>query len=213
MTPIRLLVTRLRRDQLPAVLLALLVFVTALLAALAPRLFNNVADAGLRYQIADVANVTQRNLQLGRITYIPSDGDGMGAVAAVENEIEAGIPPSVRSILSGDSYLAETFTWRIPDRPVERPGFLNLRFQGDLDDQIRLVDGRMPSGEVGQTTAPGPSGQIGGGGELQAMVFEVALSTTTAEDLDASIGDRLELVPDPDDPLVGQFGLQQAAVA
>lgn len=213
MTPIRLLVTRLRRDQLPALLLAFLVFATALLAAMAPRLFNNVADAGLRYQIADVANVTQRNLQMGRITFIPSDGQGMATVAVTENEIEAGIPPSVRSIISGDSFLAESFTWRIPDRPVERPGFLNLRFQGDLDEQIRLVDGRMPSGEVGQTTAPGPTGQIGGGGELPAMVVEVALSTTTADDLDASVGDRLELVPDPDDPLVGQFGLQQAAVA
>ena len=97
MTPIRLLVTRLRHDQMPALLLALLVFVTALLAAMAPRLFNNVADAGLRYQIADVANVAQRNLQFGRITFIPPDGGGaMAAVAATENEIEAGIPSSVR---------------------------------------------------------------------------------------------------------------------
>ena len=214
MTPIRLLVTRLRRDQLPALLLAALVFVAALLAAAAPRLFNNVADAGLRYQIAEVANVGQRNLQLGRITFIePAAGSGMAAVAATEREIESGLPPSVRAILSGDSYLAETFTWRIPDRPPERPGFLNLRFQGDLDDQIRLVEGRMPSGDVEQTTAPGPTGQIGGADELPAMVFEVALSTTTAEDLGAAIGDRLELVPDPDDPLVGQFGVQQAAVA
>ena len=214
MTAIRLLVTRLRRDQLPALLLAVLVFVAALLAAAAPRLFNNVADAGLRYQIADVANVVQRNLQFGRITFIePGTGSGMSAVAGVENEIEAAIPPSVRSITSGGSYLAETFTWRIPDRPVERPGFLSLRFQGGLDEQIRMVEGRMPSGDVGQTTAPGPTGQIGGGADLPAMVFEVALSTTTADDLGASIGDRLELVPDPDDPLVGQFGLQQAAVA
>jgi putative ABC transport system permease protein len=213
MTLIRLLITRLRRDQLPALLLAGLVLVTALLAATAPRLFNNVADAGLRYQVADVANVAQRNLQLGRITFIdPAGASGMEAVAATETEIQAGLPPSVRSIISSDSYLAESFTWRIPDRPPERPGFLNLRFQGNLDDQIRLVDGRMPSGEVGQTTAPGPTGQIGGGEELPAMLFEVALSTTTAEDLGAEIGDRLELVPDPDDPLVGQFGLQQAAV-
>lgn len=213
MTAIRLLVTRLRRDQLPALLLAVMVLVTALLAAMAPRLFNNVADAGLRYQIADVANVTQRNLQLGRITFIPSGGGGMAAVAATENEIESGLPASVRSLISGDSFVAESFTWRIPDRPVERPGFLNLRFQADLDGHIRLVEGRMPTGEVGQTTAPGPTGQIGGGGELPATAFEVALSTTTADDLGYSIGDRLELVPDPDDPLVGRFGLQQAAVA
>ena len=211
MTAIRLLIARLRQDRLPVFLLVVLVFVTALIAALAPRLFNEVADAGLRYQVAQ-ASVVERNLQLGRITRIETEADaGMSEVEAVEAEIESGLPPSVRSTISGDSLMAESIVWRIPDRPPERPGFLTLHFQGQLDDEIRLVEGRMPTGRVEEIVVEPPPNVTTASGEFPALLLEAALSTNTAEALGASVGDRLDLVPDPDDPLVGQFGIPEAA--
>src|SRR5688500_1758266 len=156
MSAIRLLIARLRQDRLPVLLLAVLVFVTALIAALAPRLFNSVADAGLRYQVAQ-ASVVERNLQLGRITRIETAADaGMSEVEAVEAQIESGLPPSVRSTISGGSVMAESIVWRIPDRVPERPGFMTLHFQGALDEEIRLVEGRMPTGLVEEIVVEPP---------------------------------------------------------
>ena len=211
MTAIRLLIGRLRQDRLPVLLLAVLVFVTALIAALAPRLFNSVADAGLRYQVAQ-ASVVERNLQLGRITRIETVADaGMSEVEAVEAEIEGELPSSVRSTISGGSLMAESIVWRIPGRVPERPGFMTLHFQGELDDEIRLVEGRMPTGLVEEIVVEPPPSVTTDSGEFPASLFEIALSNATAEALGASVGDRLELIPDSDDPLVGQFGIPEAA--
>ncbi|HUF06364.1 MAG TPA: FtsX-like permease family protein [Candidatus Binatia bacterium] len=212
MTAIRLLIGRLRTDRVPALLLAILVFVTALVAASAPRLFTRVADAGLRYEVAQ-ASVVERNIQLGRITRpeVPAT-DGMGEVARTEATIEAALPASVRRIISGDSHFAESIVWRIPGRPSERPGFMTLQFQA-LDEEIRLVDGRLPTGRTESIMVEPPPGIDGGPAELPATLFEIALSTATADALGASIGDRMDLIPDPDDPLVGQFGIGEAAAA
>lgn len=212
MTVIRLLIGRLRTDRLPALLIAVLVLVTALISASAPRLFNRVADAGLRYEVAQ-ASVVERNLQLGRITRVDaSPGSGMAAVAAVETSIEDDLPASVRRIISGDSHFAESVVWRIPGRPPERPGFMTLHFQGALDDEIRLVSGRMPTGRTETIMVEPLPNVTTDSGEFPATLFEIALSTATADALGVAVGDRMDLVPDPDDPLVGRFGIAEAAL-
>jgi len=100
-TAIRLLIGRLRTDRLPVLLIPILVLVTALIAAAAPLLFNRVADAGLRYEVA-AASVVERNLQLGRITRIETAADsGMAEVAAVEESIQEALAASVRRVISG----------------------------------------------------------------------------------------------------------------
>lgn len=211
MTAIRLLIARLRADRLPILLLAVVVAVTAFLAAAAPRLFANAADAGLRAEVA-AADPVERNLELARITRIEALPPSWQLVADAAAEIEAGLPASVRQLLSDGSFFAKSITWRIPDRPAERPGFLNLRLQGGLEDEIRVVEGRLPEGRDETVVAPNPPpALVGFEGEFRAPLFEVALSSATAEELDASVGDVLHLTPDPDDPLVGQFGLPEAA--
>ncbi len=211
MAPIRLLVARLRQDRLPGLLLIVLVFVTALLAAAAPRLFNVAADAGLRYEIAQ-ASVVERNLQLGRIFNITAvPGEGMGPIAEVENEIESGLPASVRRILSGGSMLAESVVYSVLDRPSTRPGFITLQFQGDLGDEVRLVDGRMPTGTTRRVPAPDlPPGSVPVPEDREGLLFEAALSTVTAEELDVGVGDVMHMFSSQDDPLVGAFGFPEA---
>lgn len=215
MSAIRLLVARLRTDHLPVVLIMLLVLATAFLAASAPRLFARAADAGLRYEVSRATPV-ERNLQLGRITDIDAaPGEAMSPVEEVESDIEDTLPASVRGILSGGSTAAESITWRVLDRPAERPGFLAFHAHGGLEEQIRLVEGRLPTGEVTQVPAPPPppSSVPPPPGERAGPLFEVALSTTTADELGIGIGDRMDLVPDTDDPLVGAFGFPEPAAA
>jgi putative ABC transport system permease protein len=213
MAAIRLLAARLRQDLLPPLLLALLVLVTAALAASAPRLLNRVADDGLRSEVAGAAPI-ERNLQFGRITRIEtSPGEGLAAVEVVAAEIDAGLPASVRGAVSGRSHFARSIVWRILGRPPERAGFMTLHVQGaGLTDEIRLVSGRMPAGEpVVVEPAPAPPGSVPPPGDALALQFEVALSTETARQLAVSVGDRLDLLPNPDDPLVGSFGIPEAA--
>ncbi len=214
MAAIRLLVSRLRQDRLPGLLIIALVFVTALLAAAAPRLFNTAADAGLRYEVGE-ASVVERNLQLGRIdSIVAAPGEAMEPIAAVESEIEAGLPESVRRIISGDSMLAESVVYSVLDRPANRPGFITLQFQGDLGDEVRLVDGRMPTGETRRVPAPDlPPGSVPVPEDRQGLLFEVALSTVTAEELAVEIGDVMHVFPSQDDPLVGAFGFPEAVAA
>ena len=214
MTAIRLLVARLRQDPVPSVLLVALVAATALLAASAPRLLNRAADAGLRHELSEAAPV-ERNLQFGRITRIDAlPEEGLGPVAAVSDEIEHRLPASLRATFGGKSMHAESVEWVVPDSPPIRPGFLSLRVQDVAADQIRLVEGREPTGESSTIEAPPPPpSSVPPDTPGQARLFEVMLSARTAAELGVDVGDRLFLVTNPDDPLVGPFGVtQQAAI-
>jgi putative ABC transport system permease protein len=210
MAPFRLLVTRLRRDWWPALLLSVLVGVTALVAAVAPRLFNETADAGLRHEVAS-ARAVERGLQLGRITRIEGGGEGLAPVVAVESEVERALPDSVRSVIDQEALVARSAGWVVPDSTPIRPRFVTFEFTHGLDDLVRLVEGRMPGGSVRQERIPNPTAL--GAEEIDVSVFEVALSSTTAREMYASVGDRLDMFPDADDPLVGQFGGAAATVS
>jgi putative ABC transport system permease protein len=210
MSAIRLFIGRMRTELLPALMLALLVGVTAFLAAAGPRLFSAAADRGLRHEVAAASSV-DRNIQLGRITrteFLPSLDAGMEEARHVGERLEAEMPDSVRRVLTGASQFAESVDWRVPDSPIERPAFVALRFQPDLDERVRMIEGRMPAGTTREVAPPEePPGQPG----FQATAFEVALSSITAEELAVGVGDLVHLVPDPDDPLVGAFGNPEPA--
>lgn len=210
MAPIRLLVTRLRRDWWPALLLALLVGVTALVAAVAPRLFNQTADAGLRHEVAS-ASAVERGIQLGRITRIEGGPDALAPVATVESEVQALLPDSVQSVIDREAFAARSPSWVVPDSTPIRPRMVTIEFADGIDGQLELVEGRMPTGTARQERISTPIAP--GSEELEVAVFEVALSRTTAREMYVSLGDRLDMFPDADDPLVGQFGGAAAAVS
>jgi putative ABC transport system permease protein len=212
MAALRLLVARLRRDHLPILLLSLVVALSAGLAAAVPRLFTRAADDGLRHEVRQ-ASVVERNAQLGRITRVESaPGEAMNPVDALAAEVRAELPASVRDIMSGDSVAATSVAYSVLDRPPARPGFVTLTFQDRLDDEIRLVDGRMPAGDTTRTPAPDlPPASIPIPAGREAIVFEAALSRPAAETMGVSLGDRLHLVPDRDDTLVGGSWQPEAA--
>ncbi len=79
MRAIAFLLNRYRDERSSMLLLALLVFVTALLAAAAPRLFNRVADEGVRHEVGR-ALPAARNLELGQIGVLVG-GPGLEPVA------------------------------------------------------------------------------------------------------------------------------------
>jgi putative ABC transport system permease protein len=211
MTAVRLFLGRIRTELVPAALLAVVVMATAFVAAAAPILFNRAADEGLRHRVAEAESV-ERNVQLGQITFTdlaPAPDDGMEQARQVGERLEAELPGSLRRILADDTFFAESIGWRIPESDLARPRFVDIRFQGGVEQYIELVDGRMPTGSIERVA---PSEAPPGHPDFEAAVFEVALSRATADELGVAVGDRLELFPDPEDPLVGQFGSPEPAV-
>ena len=208
MSAMAFLLNRYRAELLPMLLLALIVAVTAFLAAAGPRLFNRVADDGLRHDVVR-AESAERNLELGQIGSL-SGGSGLQPVADMARRLEAELPESVRSLIRARSHYAESANWTIHDPPRDQPSWLRFRFPEGVEGRITYVEGRPPTGAT--TTIPGRRGTLPGEPE-EATVFEVALSTAIAETLGLGLGDRVELIPDTEDVLVGQFSSPARAAA
>ena len=200
MRTVAFLLNRYRAEIVPMLVLALVVAVSAFLAAAGPRLFNRVADDGLRYDVGRAQSI-ERNIELGQIGNL-SGGSGLEPVADRGPELEAELPESVRSLIVDRTYHAESASWSVFEPPREQPTWLRFRFPEGVDERITYVDGRAPTGET--STIPGRRGTPPGDPE-DATVFEVALATQIAETLDVGVGDRMELFPDTEDALVGQF--------
>ena len=126
----------------------------------------------------------------------------MQPVADRGPELEAELPASVRSLIVDRTYHAESASWSVFEPPREQPTWLRFRFPEGADERITYVDGRAPTGET--STIPGRRGTLPGDPQ-DATLFEVALATEIAETLDVGVGDRMELSPDTEDALVGQF--------
>src|SRR5688500_7171725 len=208
MRAIAFLLNRYRAELLPMLLLAVIVAVTAFLAAAGPRLFNGVADEGLRHDV-ERAESAERNLELGQIGAL-SGKTGLEPVADMARRLESELPDSVRALIHARSLYAESANWTIHEPPREQPSWLRFRFPDGVEERITYVEGRPPTGDT--TTIPGQRGTLPGEPE-DATVFEVALSTAIAETLGVGLGDRLELIPDTEDVLVGQFSSPARAAA
>jgi putative ABC transport system permease protein len=192
------------RDGRAAVLgLVILVLVTAVCAALAPRLFDRFADDALRGEVRQ-ATPFQRNIQLVEETFIsPGDrGDRMAEVAAEGETLERRMPAGVRALFRDTSYFAETIRWKVLE-DTNDPGFLRLRVQQDVADHIRYVEGRPPTEATRQISVPAPTPD-----DPEAVadiaVMEVALSTEAVQRIGLSVGETWNLQPDEVDRLVGR---------
>ena len=208
MRAVGFLLNRYRAEIVPMLVLGLVVAVTAFLAAAAPRLFNRVADDGLRYDVARAQSI-DRNIELGQVGNL-SGGSGLQPVAERVPALEAELPDSVRALIVGRTYHAESANWSVHDPPREQPTWLRFRFPDGVEERITYVEGRAPTGET--STIPGQRGTAPDDPE-DATVFEVALATQIAQTLGVGLGDRLELFPDTEDALVGQFSSPVRAAA
>ena len=139
------LLNRYRAEIVPMLLLALLVVVTAFLAAVGPRLFNRVADDGLRYDVERAQSV-ERNVELGEIGTLVG-GDGLDAVADRLPILQAELPDTMRGLIATSTYWAESANWSVVGPPRDFPTWVRFRFPEGVDERITYVDGRAPTGE------------------------------------------------------------------
>ena len=86
--------------------------------------------------------------------------------------------------------------------PPRYPAFVSLRYQDGIDDEVRIVDGRLPvaTGEML------PPAFVDGGGTPSeppaATRIEIAISEATAAEIGVGVGDSLLGVLDGTDPIL-----------
>ena len=139
------LLRRLRAERGVAILLFVLVAVTSFVVAAGPRLFDRVADDGLRYEVAR-ATSAQRNIQFSTV-------DQIRAETAIRSpaSLTAGrrswqrLPESVGQLIDETLTSSSTSTrFRLTD-PPNYTTFVTLRQPGRPRRPLDLVEGRWPA--------------------------------------------------------------------
>src|SRR5262245_16857163 len=208
MAALTLAIRRFRDGRVAVLGLVVLVLVTAICAALAPRLFDRFADDALRGEVTQ-ATPFQRNIQLIEEQAIQPAGepDEMAQVAAEGERLERQMPAGVQALFRDTGYLAGTIRWRVLQKTND-PGFVRLRIQQDVADHIRYVEGRPPTNTVREMTLTIPAAEAGTETDQQVKVnvLQVALSVETLERIGLHVGDTWVLSPDQSDRLVGRGG-------
>jgi putative ABC transport system permease protein len=171
-------------------LVFVLVALTSFAVAAAPRLFDRVADDGLRFAVTQ-GTAVQRNLEFSSVDPVPAGpaGDPLQHVAALGEVRRDGLAPSIRELIGDVHFIADSPRFQLAHAPV-LPTSLTFRVADGLDDQVDLVDGRWPA-RVADPSEPGSS-----------QTIEIALSEGAAERIGLKVGDRLDALVDPADPML-----------
>ena len=175
---VAVLLRRIRAERGVATLLFVLVAVTSFVVAASPRLFDRVADAGMRYEVAR-ATSAQRNFQFTTVDQIRADDED--ALANVDDRGDGlldRLPDSVGQLIASRSYVVDSTRFGLID-PPNFTSYVTLRQQDGVEEHIEYVAGRPPA------RAPAPAEP-----DLPPR-FEVALSSATAAALLVELGDIL----------------------
>lgn len=187
-----LIARRLRLDPGSALTMAALVAATCFLFAALPLLYNGFADDGLRYTIS-TAPLAERNPTLsepGRIPAGPASDDPLTNVARrAERAQHEALPPALDDLVDGRTVVIRSPMYSAPVSEGIAP-FMTLRVPGEgFEQNVRVVAGRLPRASdervrtVIRTVPERPR-------QARVRLLEIALSTSTARELQARVGDR-----------------------
>lgn len=185
------LLRRLRVERGVVALVFAVVAITSFGVAAGPRLFNRVADDGLRYE-ATHATAVQRNIQFTSVDRLPAGTtDPFDRVVARGDGLRQRLPPSIQHLVGDARFTMDMTRFQLAE-PPKLPTVLTLRQQAGLADLVDLVDGRWPAKVV-----PDPDAD-----PADPPVVEVALSGSSAASIGVIIGDTLAANVDGTDPLL-----------
>jgi putative ABC transport system permease protein len=205
MASIVLAIRRFRDGRAAVIGLVLLVLVTAICAAAAPRLLDRAANDALRGEVRAAAAL-QRNIQLVQERRYETNGaDLLGGVVEAGSDLEERMPADVQDLVTGRSYVIEGLRWTI-ENDTPDPSFLRMRIQEGIADRMSMVDGRAPTTTTRTITVDTPNAETGKIDKTDIDVVEVALSVEALQATGLAVGDTIMLQPDTTDRLVGRGG-------
>jgi putative ABC transport system permease protein len=185
------LLRRLRAEREVAILLFVLIGLTSLSVAAGPRLFNRVADEGIRYE-AERGTAIQRNLQFTVAgTVSARQNDPFGRVLDRGDSLRTRLPDSLQRLVGEARFVVDAPRFGLAD-PPRFSTFVTLRQQDGIEEHIDLTAGRWPA-----PVEPDPEADPPAPPAFEIVLSEAALATTGV-----SLGDRLAVNVDPNDPLL-----------
>lgn len=194
---ISLALRRLRRDLAASIGLALLVLVTALVAAAAPRVLASRADQAVTEQVG-AARSADRSIVLQERTVLQAvPQDPLAAVRDAGARLEATLPASVRDLVSETAVVVESGRFRVDKRTTDA-AFVRLRIQEGVEPYLAYVAGRPPTGTVTTRDNVGPEAVDG------VPVYEVAISAATAARFGIALDEVVPLKADATDAINGR---------
>lgn len=220
---LELFLRRVRLEPAPPLAMFALIALTCFLFASLPRLFNDVADDGLRYMVdrADVASRNVRVVENGRIAAGPASSP-LSGIAERASRSRSELPAALAGAVAESSTVVRTQQYifqrdtaaLVPRQGITTPGaerglfrYLNLRTEQGAESRLRVVRGRLPrpSGNEVRTEIRQPISVSGSPfrlGQFQyvswavrAPVLEVAMSVPTARELRLRLGDQAVYLP------------------
>jgi putative ABC transport system permease protein len=195
------LLRRLRTESGLVILLMVLVAATSFVFAVAPRLFNRVADNAIRHTLAGAAPA-QRDLSVGLAGTLDPGAENVSGVRTYAEQVVRKFPPSLQRVISGETLRVTATRFFVRDTAIGGIHF-SLRYQDGLTDETRLVAGHWPrAGEPWPRAVNPGSGEQPGGKHPHPVSLEVAMSTIQAQALGLKLGDRLPAIVDGSDPLI-----------
>ena len=189
---VAMLLRRVRAERGVLALVFVVVAVTAFAVAAAPRLFEQVASDGLRYEVAH-GTAIQRNIQFSMVDRIDA---GLPAVDARGSQLEAQLPGLVGPLVERERSVIETPRLGLDD-PPHFTTLVTLHQQPGYQDLVDLAVGRWP-----QRAAPAPDPKPDA-----PPVIEVALSTATAQTTGMQVGRQYTAAVDPNDGMLRLLNL------
>ena len=192
-----LLLRHLASDVTASVLVAVLVFLTVLVVAIAPRALAHLGTDELRYELARISPVARDLVASGFLAQRPpsepreSAADILGPSDSVLQGIPEKLPPVLSSIVGSPSWTLTTVA-RSATPQISRSSALPvLALVVDLDwlDRVEFVDGTAP--------APWAGNELDELDTTTRPPIDIALSTATAEMLELEVGDVFDYTPAP----------------
>ena len=125
---VAVLLRRLRDERGFAVALVVLVAVTSFVVAISPRLFERVADEGLRYDV-DRGTALQRNLQFTSVDSVwGGEVDPLAFVRGRGETTFQRLPASVQEVIDTGDFVVETPRFGLT-HPPNFTSFFTQRYQ------------------------------------------------------------------------------------
>jgi putative ABC transport system permease protein len=188
MTLMRMWLGRVTAERTAALGVMLLLFITSLAVALAPRALEDQAGQALAAELRAATSIDRTLVILesaGARTRPPAD---WAAVTASATRLEEQMPRAVRRLVSERTTTLDTAYWQVFSGPAIN-GLLRMRLHDGAFERIRLVGGRLPTDQVQSVPDDRPSAAAG----QRSNVYEALLPASAADRLGVRVGDRLPL--------------------
>lgn len=196
---VRLFLRRLRVERQLALVLFVVVLLTALLFAGIPRFYNRMSDEGLAHALRS-STATLANVEMLEQNLFPFTGgtDAASAIPARGAELEGQLPSALTGLFGRREFVAQSAEYHVqlPEGAAAWPQYyIRTRYQSGIDDQIRVVEGRMPAATAKTVPVSAPvlnefGEATGKMHDVPAPVIEVAISSDAANIAHLRVGDR-----------------------